>query len=113
MDPVRHGFRQEFKHFSSSWPVGLVDRLSNYEVARAIDVVGPVETAFGSLNLGDIHMEEASRVALEALAGRLTLSMFSRREVPCHCRQACSIDRIRCGIESRSASRQSSSGSNV
>jgi hypothetical protein len=46
-----------------------VVRLADHFEAHLTDE--QVELAFGSLNLGDIHVEEADRVALEALSLRL------------------------------------------
>jgi hypothetical protein len=71
VDPVRHGFQQVFKEFSRRSPISLVDQLGDGELAGAVDADEQVELAFGSLNLGDIHVEEADRVALEALPLRL------------------------------------------
>ncbi len=67
MDLVRHGFQQVFKQFPCSWLVNFVDQLSNRESVGAIDVDEQVELAFDSLNLDDIHVQEADRVTLEAL----------------------------------------------
>ena len=41
------------------------------ELAGAIDADEEIELAFGGLYLGDIDVEEADRIALEALALRL------------------------------------------
>jgi hypothetical protein len=49
----------------------LVDQLGDGELAGAVDADEQVELAFGSLNLGDIDVEEVDRVALEALSLRL------------------------------------------
>ena len=62
MDTVSNGFRQKFEELSSRPPVSLVNELGDGELAEQ------VELAFRSLNLGDIDVEEADRVALEALS---------------------------------------------
>ena len=63
VDPLRYRFLQVFQDFPSRPPVSFVDRLSGGELAGAVDADEQVELAFGSLNLGDIHVEEANRVA--------------------------------------------------
>jgi hypothetical protein len=45
------------------------------DFTRAVDADEQVELAFGSLNLGDIDVKEADRVALEALALWLALNV--------------------------------------
>jgi hypothetical protein len=67
MDAVRHGFQQKFKELSSRPPVSLVNELGDGEFASGGDAE-QVELAFRSLDLGDINVEEADRVALEALS---------------------------------------------
>jgi hypothetical protein len=42
--------------------------LGDRELAGAVDAHEQVELAFGSLNLSDIHVEEADGVAFEALS---------------------------------------------
>ena len=71
MDPVRHRFQQVLKELPRRPPVSLVDELGDGELAGAVDADEQVELTFGRLNLGDIHVEEADRVALEALSLRL------------------------------------------
>ncbi len=71
MDPVRHRFQQVFKELPRRSPVSLVDELGNRELTHAVDADEQVKFALGSLNLDDIHVKEADRVALEALSLRL------------------------------------------
>jgi len=68
VDPVRHRFQQVLKELPRRSPVSLVDKLGDREFTGAVDADEQVELAFGSLNLGDIHVKEADRVALEALS---------------------------------------------
>ena len=97
--PVRHGLQQVFEELPCCAPIGLVDQLGDCELAGAVNADEQVELAFGSLHLSDIDMEETDRVSLEALSLRLIPSTFGRREMPCRCRQRCSADRVRCGID--------------
>ena len=48
--------------------IGLADQLGDRELAGAVDADEQVESAFGCLNLGDINVKEADRIALEALS---------------------------------------------
>jgi hypothetical protein len=59
VDRVRHRFQQVFKELPRRSPVSLVDKLGDREFTRAVDADEQVELAFGSLNLGDIHVKEA------------------------------------------------------
>jgi hypothetical protein len=68
VDRVRHRFQQVFKELPRRSPVSLVDKLGDREFTRAVDADEQVELAFGSLNLGDIHVKEADQVALETLS---------------------------------------------
>ena len=68
VDPVRHRFQQVFQKFPSRQPVSLVDQLRHRELTRAVDADEQVKFAFGCLNLGDINVKKADRVALEALS---------------------------------------------
>jgi len=67
VDAVRHGFQQVFEELPRRSSISLVDQLRDRELARAVDADEQVELAFGGLHLGDIHVEEADGVALEAL----------------------------------------------
>ena len=71
VDAIGYGLEQLFQELSSRSPVSLVDQLRHRELAGAIDADEEIELAFGGLHLGDIHVEEADRIALEALALRL------------------------------------------
>ena len=68
VNAVRHGFQQVLEEFPRCTPVSLVDQLGDGELARAVDADEQIELAFGSLHLGNIDVEEANGVALEALA---------------------------------------------
>ena len=71
VDAVRHGFQQVFEELPRCPPVGFVEQLSDRKLAGAVNADEQVELAFGSLHLGDIDVEEADRIALEALSLRL------------------------------------------
>jgi hypothetical protein len=58
VDPVRHRFQQVLKELPRRSPVSLVDKLGDREFTRAVDADEQVELAFGSLNLGDIHVKK-------------------------------------------------------
>ena len=51
--------------------ISFVNQLGDGELARAVDANEQVELAFGGLHLGDVHVEEADGIALEALSLRL------------------------------------------
>jgi len=71
VDLVRHRFQQVFQEFPSRPPVSLVDQQRHRELTRAVDAYDQIELTFDGLHLGDIHVEEADPVALEALPLRL------------------------------------------
>jgi len=71
VNAVGHCFQQKFEELPSRPPVRLVDELGDRKLAGAVDADEQVELAFGNLNLGDIYVKEADRVALEALSLRL------------------------------------------
>jgi len=70
VDAVRHGLQQVFQELPRCPSISLVDQLRDRELAGAVDADEQVKFAFGGLHLGDIHVEEADRIALEALALR-------------------------------------------
>lgn len=72
-------------------PIGL------RQIAGAVDAEQHVKLAFRCLHLGDIHVEEADRISLEALPFRLTPSASSRRDMPWRYRQRCCAERVRAG----------------
>lgn len=67
VDAIRHGFQQIFEELPRGAPLGLVDQLSDRELARAVDANEQVELAFGGLHFGNIDVERADGIALEAL----------------------------------------------
>jgi len=67
VDAVRHGLQQVFEELPRRLSVGFVDQLGDGELAGAVDADEQVQLAFGCLHLGDIVVEEADRVALQAL----------------------------------------------
>lgn len=71
VDAVGYGFQQVLEELPCCPAVGLVDQLRDRELARAIDADEQVQFALGGLHLGDIDVEEANWVALEALSLRL------------------------------------------
>jgi hypothetical protein len=71
VNAVRHGFQQVFEELPRCPSTGLVDELGDRKFARAVIADKQVEFAFCSLHLSDIDVEEADRVALEALPLRL------------------------------------------
>ena len=71
VDAIGYGLQQMFEELPRRSSIGLVDQLGNRELAGAVDADEEVELAFGSLHLSNIHVEEADRVALEALSLRL------------------------------------------
>ena len=71
VDVVGHCFQEVFQELPRCSSIGFVDELGDRELAGAVDADEQVELAFGSLHLGDIDVEEADGIALEALALRL------------------------------------------
>ena len=71
MDAVRHGVQQVLEELPCCAPVSLVDQLGDRELARAVYANEQVQLAFGGLHLGNIDVEEADGITLEALALRL------------------------------------------
>ena len=71
VDAVRNGFEQVLQELPRRSSVSLVDQLGDRKLAGAVDADEQVELALRGLHLGDIHVEEADRIALEALALRL------------------------------------------
>ena len=63
VDAVRHGFEEVLQELPGCPSVSLVDQLSDRELAGAVDANEQVKLAFGSLNLGDIDVEETDRRA--------------------------------------------------
>ncbi len=70
MDAIRHGLQQVFEELPCRPPISLVDQLGDRELARAVYADEQVELAFGGLHFGNIDVEEADRVAFEALTLR-------------------------------------------
>ena len=67
-DPVGHGLQQVFHELPRRSPVSLVKEMGDRELTRAVDADEQVKFAFDCLNLGNIHVKKADRVALEALS---------------------------------------------
>ena len=60
-----------FEELPRCAPVSFVDQLRDRELARAVYADEQVHLAFGGPHFGNIDVEEADRVALEALPLRL------------------------------------------
>jgi len=71
VDAVGHGCQQVFQELPRGSPVSLVDQLSDGELAGAVNADEQVKLAFRGLYFCDIDVEEADRVAFEALPLRL------------------------------------------
>lgn len=67
MDAVGHGSQQVLEELPRRAPVSLVYQLGDRELACAVDADEQVKFASGGLHFSDIYMEEADRVAPEAL----------------------------------------------
>ena len=68
VNAIGHGFEWVFQELPRCPSISLADELAGCELAGAVDTDEQVELALGGLHLGDVHVEEADRVALEALA---------------------------------------------
>jgi hypothetical protein len=75
VNAIRHGFQQVFEELPRRPPVRLIDQLGDRQIAGAVDTDEQVKLALtfsrlrpGGLHLGDVHVEEAERVTLEARA---------------------------------------------
>jgi hypothetical protein len=62
-----------------------------------------VELAGLGADLGDVEVEVADRVGLEALLARPLALGAGRREMPWRCRQRCRLERVSAGIVGWSA----------
>jgi hypothetical protein len=100
VDAVRHGLQQVFEELPYCPAISLVDQLRDREFAGAIDADEQVELAFGGLYLRGIDVEEANRVALEALSLRpVALDVWQAGDaVPLEA-SVQSAERVRCGID--------------
>ena len=67
VDLVGHGLEHVLQELPGGASVGLLDELGYRELARAVDADEQVKLALGGLNLSDVDVEEADRVALELL----------------------------------------------
>ena len=67
VDAIRHSPEQVFKERPRGLAIGLLDKLSDGVLAGPINAYEEIELALDSLDLGDIYVEEADRVALELL----------------------------------------------
>ncbi|EZQ13534.1 hypothetical protein CF98_27020 [Halopseudomonas bauzanensis] len=77
---------------------GFGIELSEGELGRAVDGREQAQLALGRLDIGDVDMEVADRVACEPFLVGLSPSISGSRLIPCRCRQRCSEERVRCGI---------------
>ena len=81
VDLIWHGLEHVLQELPSRLPVCLLDQLGHGELARAVNADEQEELSFGSLNLGDVDMEEAYGVALELRPLRLvTLDIRQARD---------------------------------
>jgi hypothetical protein len=70
-----------FQEFPRRSPISLVTNWVTPNFTGAVDADKQVELGLGGLNLGNIHVEEADRVAPEALSLRLvTLDVWQARD---------------------------------
>jgi len=67
VDAVRNGLKEVFKELPRSLAIGIFDELSDSVFAGPVNAYEEIELALDSLDLGDIYVEEADRVALELL----------------------------------------------
>ena len=68
MDAIRHGFQEVFEELPGCPSISLVDALRHRELAGAVDADEQIKLALSGLRLGDVDVEEADGIALEALA---------------------------------------------
>src|SRR4028118_122170 len=71
VDAVRHDGEQFFEELAGRRPGGLLVEASDRELRRAVYGYEEVELTLFSSDLGDVHVEEADRVALKLLLGGL------------------------------------------
>jgi len=62
---IWHGFERVLQEFPSRLSVRLLDELGHGKLARAIDANEQEKLSFSSLNLSDVDVKEADRVAFE------------------------------------------------
>lgn len=87
VDAIGDNFEQMLQELPCGLAICLVYQLRNRKLAGPVNADEEVELAFDRLDLGDVDVEEADRVALELLTLRLVTSTSGRREIPCRCRQ--------------------------
>lgn len=63
VEPIGHGFEHLLQELPSGLSVCLLDELGYGKLACAINAYEQKELAFSCLNLGDVDMNEADRVA--------------------------------------------------
>ena len=71
MDTVWNDFEEVFQELSCRPPVGILDQLSDRELAGAIHCHEEIALALCVLHFSDIHVEKTDRVVLEPLSFRL------------------------------------------
>jgi hypothetical protein len=62
---IWHGFEHVLQEFPSRLSVRLLDELGHGKLALAIDANEQEKLSFSSLNLSDVDVKEADRVAFE------------------------------------------------
>ena len=68
VDLIGHSLQYAMQELLSGFPVCLLEELGYGELACAINAYEQVELAFSSLNLGDVDIKVADRIAFEVLA---------------------------------------------
>ena len=68
VDAIRHGFQEVFEELPGGPSISLVDALRHRKLAGAVDADEQIKLALSGLRLGDVDVEEADGIALEALA---------------------------------------------
>jgi len=102
-EPVGHGCDQVAQEGRGGHFPGLPVQVHEGELGGAVDGDEQVKFAFGRLNPSDIDVKVAEGVGLEFFFAGLSPSTSGRREMSWRCKQRCSDDRVRCGIDGCSA----------
>jgi hypothetical protein len=71
VDFVRGGFDESDEEGRSGDGIGFLDQLNEGELRRAVDGDQGVKLSLGSLNFGDVDVEEANGIGFEPLLRRL------------------------------------------
>lgn len=96
---VRHGLRQGAQEVGGDARSGALVQLGKGELRGAVDGHEKVEFALLGPDFGDVDVEVADRISLEALArGLAAVGLRQARDAVVRLRHRCRAERVRCGM---------------